>query len=162
MLIYHTSLTVVDKPDTKHSRRCLDFGAGFYATRLKEQAVKYAQRFNRLSPTAYLCTYEYTPCDSLKVKTFEAYDEEWLLFVCDCRKGGTSYKEYDIIEGGVANDKVFRSVDLFIAGENSMEFTLKKLAFEKPNHQLCFITQTAIECSLRFVDYQIVKTNGEG
>jgi len=161
MLIYHTSLSVVDRPDNQHSRRCLDFGVGFYATRLKEQAVKYAQRFQRQSPTAHLCTYEYTPCEGLRVKTFEKYDEEWLLFVCDCRKGGTAYKEYDIIEGGVANDKVFRSVDLFMAGESSLEFTLKKLAYEKPNHQLCFISQTAIDRTLRFVGSEIVKTNGE-
>lgn len=45
MLIYHASDVIVDKPDTIHSRTNLDFGKGFYATVIKEQAERYAQRF---------------------------------------------------------------------------------------------------------------------
>ena len=42
MLIYHASDVIVDKPDTRHSRTNLDFGIGFYATIIKEQAIRYA------------------------------------------------------------------------------------------------------------------------
>ena len=45
MLIYHASDTIVKKPDTLHSRLNLDFGKGFYATRIKEQAMRYAEKF---------------------------------------------------------------------------------------------------------------------
>ena len=45
MLIYHASDTIVNTPDTMHSRTNLDFGKGFYATVIREQAERYAQRF---------------------------------------------------------------------------------------------------------------------
>ena len=38
MLIYHASDIIVDKPDIMHSRTFLDFGKGFYATVIREQA----------------------------------------------------------------------------------------------------------------------------
>ena len=46
--------------------------------------------------------FEFTPDSDMKVRIFESYDEEWLDFVCSCRKGNDVYKEYDIIEGEVA------------------------------------------------------------
>ena len=45
MLIYHASDIVVNRPDVIHSREHLDFGRGFYATVIQEQAERYAQRF---------------------------------------------------------------------------------------------------------------------
>ncbi|MBQ4376945.1 MAG: DUF3990 domain-containing protein, partial [Bacteroidales bacterium] len=41
MILFHSSNMVVEKPDTLHSRKYLDFGRGFYLTSLYEQAVKY-------------------------------------------------------------------------------------------------------------------------
>ena len=101
---------------------------------------------------AYLHTFDYTPDSTMKVKIFESYDEEWLDFVCSCRKGNDVFRGYDIIEGGVANDKVYRTVDLYMAGIYNREQALKNLAFERPNHQLCFITQRAIDVCLKFVE----------
>lgn len=89
----------------------------------------------------------------MKVKIFESYDEEWLDFVCNCRKGMDDYNKYDIVEGGVANDKVFRTVDLYMAGIYNKEQALQNLAYEKPNHQLCFITQRAIDKCLEFIEH---------
>ena len=98
--------------------------------------------------------FEFTPDSDMKVKIFESYDEEWLDFVCSCRKGNDVYKEYDIIEGGVANDKVFQTVDLYMAGIYNKEQALQNLAYEKPNHQMSFITQRAIYKCLKFVEYK--------
>ena len=47
MKLYHSSNVIVERPDTQHSRKYLDFGRGFYLTSLHEQAVRYAQRFKR-------------------------------------------------------------------------------------------------------------------
>lgn len=152
MLVYHTSDVMLTAPDTVHSRRNLDFGKGFYTTRLKEQAVKYGERFLVLGKDAYLHTFEYTPCLSMRIKIFDSYDEEWLRFVCSCRKGGTEYGQFDIIEGGVANDKVYRTVDFFMAGIYTLEQALQQLVCHKPNHQICFITQNAIDVCLRLSD----------
>lgn len=41
-----------------HSRKFLDFGQGFYVTTLRDQAVKYAQRFLRRGKSAWLNEYE--------------------------------------------------------------------------------------------------------
>lgn len=154
MLVYHTSDQLFTTPDTEHSRAALDFGKGFYVTRLKEQAEKYGVRFLRSGRAANLHTFEYTPDANMKVKIFSSYDEEWLDFVCDCRKGKDAYKLYDIIEGGVANDKVFQTVDLYITGIYNKQQALQNLAYEMPNNQLCFITQRAIDRCLRFIDHK--------
>lgn len=154
MLVYHSSDQYFTTPDVVHSREALDFGKGFYVTRLREQADKYANRFLRIGNDAYLHIFEYSPDSDMRVKIFESYDEEWLDFVCSCRNGKDLYKEYDIIEGGVANDKVYRTVDLYMAGIYNKEQALQNLAYEKPNHQLCFITQNAIDKCLKFIEYE--------
>lgn len=154
MLVYHSSDKCFSNPDVVHSREALDFGKGFYVTRLMEQAVKYAKRFLRAGEDAYMHIFEYTVDSELKIKLFESYDEEWLDFVCSCRKGNELYKQYDIIEGGVANDKVFQTVDLYMAGIYNKEQALQNLVYEMPNNQLCFITQKAIDRCLVYIGYK--------
>ena len=39
MILYHTTTLEVQRPDTLHSRKRLDFGKGFYLTAMREQAV---------------------------------------------------------------------------------------------------------------------------
>ncbi|MCF0181666.1 MAG: DUF3990 domain-containing protein [Muribaculaceae bacterium] len=162
MRVYHTSDMQIECPDNLHSRNALDFGKGFYVTKLKEQAEKYAQRFTALGSNAYLHEYEYKPCADFKIKVFEHYDDEWLRFVCNCRRGGDDYKQYDIIEGGVANDKVFRTVDLYMSGIYTLEQALQKLIYEAPNHQLCLISQAAIDCCLKLVEITQIKSEENG
>lgn len=134
MLVYHSSNRQFTDPDVLHSREALGFGKGFYVTRLQEQAEKYAKRFLRTGEEAYMYIFEYTPDPELRIKIFNAYDEKWLDFVCSCRKGGDDYKQYDIIEGGVANDKVFQTVDLYMAGVYNKEQALQNLVYEMPNN----------------------------
>lgn len=154
MLVYHSSDQCFTTPDVVHSREALDFGKGFYVTRLREQAEKYANRFLRAGEDAYMHIFEYIPDSDLKIKIFHSYDEEWLDFVCSCRKGDDVYKQFDVIEGGVANDKVFQTVDLYMAGVYNKEQALQNLAYEMPNNQLCFISQEAIDRCLKFVEYK--------
>lgn len=154
MKVYHSSDQCFQLADVAHSRDALDFGKGFYVTRLKEQAEKYANRFLRAGSDAYIHIFEYTPDSDLKIKLFNSYDEEWLDFVCSCRKGADCYKQYDVIEGGVANDKVFQTVDLYMAGIYNKEQALQNLAYEMPNNQLCFITQKAIDKCLTFIEHR--------
>lgn len=155
MLVYHSSNQCFTNPDVVHSRESLDFGKGFYVTKLKEQAEKYANRFLRTGENAYMHIFEYTLDTKLRIKKFKSYDEEWLDFVCSCRKGGENYKQYDIIEGGVANDKVFQTIDLYMAGIYSKEQALQNLVYEMPNNQLCFITQDAIDNCLTFIEHRV-------
>lgn len=152
MLIYHASDTIVNTPDTIHSRTNLDFGKGFYATVIREQAERYAQRFILRNRKGILNVYEYTPTEALNVKYFDAYDSEWLDFVAACRMGEDVYKQYDVICGGIANDRVFNTLDLYFSNQMTKEEALKRLIFEKPNQQLCFTNQTTIDCCISFIE----------
>lgn len=152
MKVFHTSTVRISKPDTSHSRNFLDFGRGFYVTALEEQARQYGKRFAKLGLDIFLHTFEYTPSEKFKIKRFHHYDKEWLDFVCSCRKGDTKYLAFDIIEGGVANDRVFRTVDFYMAGIFTLEQALQQLSYEKPNHQICFIKQSAIDECLTLID----------
>ena len=154
MEVYHASPVIVDCPDSNHSRSYLDFGPGFYVTTLLEQALKYGARFTRRGIDAFIITYELA--DSLskwKVIRFEQYDETWLDFVTECRAGRT-VGDYDVVIGGIANDKVFRTIDLFFAGDISKDECLRRLIFEKPNNQICIRNQCVLNECLSFKNYQ--------
>lgn len=152
MLIYHASDTIVKTPDTIHSRTNLDFGKGFYATVIREQAERYAQRFILRNRKGILNVYEYTPTEALNVKCFDAYDSEWLDFVAACRMGKDVYKQYDVICGGIANDRVFNTLDLYFSNQMTKEEALKRLIYEKPNQQLCFTNQRVIDTCISFIE----------
>ena len=154
MLIYHASDIIVDKPDTIHSRTNLDFGKGFYATVIREQAERYALRFILRNRKGILNTYEYTPAKDLNIKCFDAYDSDWLDLVAACRLGEEVYKQYDVICGGIANDRVFNTLDLYFSNQMTKEEALKRLIFEKPNQQICFTNQRAIERCIELVGAQ--------
>lgn len=152
MRVYHASMVRVEHPDVFHSRKFLDFGQGFYITTLREQAIKYAQRFLRRGKEAWLNVYELDEQlvnSSYALKEFEKYDEEWLDFVVACRKGNV-VGNYDVVLGGIANNKVFRTVDLFFAGDITKEETLRRLFFEIPNNQLCVRSQKLLDNCLVF------------
>lgn len=135
-----------------HSRTNLDFGKGFYATVIREQAERYAQRFILRNRKGILNVYEYTPTEALNVKCFDAYDSEWLDFVAACRMGEDVYKQYDVICGGIANDRVFNTLDLYFSNQMTKDEALKRLIYEKPNQQLCFTNQRVIDTCISFIE----------
>lgn len=147
MVLYHSSYKSVENPDVSFSRDFLDFGKGFYLTSLYEQAVKYADRFKRRKSPAWLSTYElnFNPRD-WKILQFESYDREWLQFVSNCRAGKDNY-DYDLVIGGIANDKVIQTLERYFAGELSENDALGLLKYEKPNNQYCIRSQRMLnEC----------------
>lgn len=152
MRLYHASTVVVEHPDTAHSRTNLDFGCGFYLTAMHDQAVRYSERFTRRGKPAFISEYELddnTP--GFTVKRFEGYDEDWLDYVAVCRHGGVPGQQYDAVEGGVANDKVFNTVDLYFAGVITKAEALGHLKYEKPNHQICILNGEMLERHLHFI-----------
>lgn len=152
MKLYHASTLCIEKPDVLHSRDNLDFGRGFYLTSMHEQAVRYAERFTRRGKAAFINEYELdeeTP--DFIIKLFPYYDEEWLDYVALCRKGQQSEPVYDAVSGGVANDKVFNTVDLYFAGVISKEEALGRLKYETPNHQLCILNGQMLDRHLHFI-----------
>ena len=152
MKVYHASSVVVDCPDTLHSRSFLDFGPGFYVTTIEQQAIDYGQRFIRRGKDAWLNTYDLSEnLKDCKVLSFDAYDESWLDFVSECR-AGRIFGDWDIVRGGIADDKVFRTLDLYFSGYIGKDDALRRLVYEKPNYQLCFRTQKVIEKCLTYLN----------
>lgn len=161
MKLYHGSRKAISQPDVDHSRSHLDFGRGFYATSYIHQAEQWAERKVHLSEgkavvNEYVCL---DPASDLRVLKFEDADERWVRFVCDCRRGGTKYLDYDLIIGGVADDKVFYAVDMFFQGLWDMDTTLQALKFYQINDQWCFVSQRAIDELLTFVRSWEVSTS---
>ena len=151
MKLYHSSNMIVEHPDTQHSRRYLDFGRGFYLTSLHEQAVRYAQRFKRRGQPAWLNTYELSDdLDKWNIKRFDSYDKEWLDFVSECRSG-EDVGNYDMVIGGIANDRVILTLDRYFTGEISQEETIGLLKFEKPNIQYCIRSEKMLNACLTYI-----------
>lgn len=151
--LYHTSNIEVLIPDVRHSREHLDFGRGFYLTSLREQAEKYGQRFLRKGEAAVMNVYELDNENLQEFSriVFEAYDSKWLDYVTACRKG-QDRTIYDIIEGGIADDQVFDTIDLYFSGIYTYEQALDQLRFKHPNHQVCITNQLVLDKYLRFIE----------
>lgn len=152
MKLYHTSTLTVEKPDMAHSRDYLDFGRGFYLTSMSDQAIRYGDRFRRRGREAWLNTYEFEAnLDEWRILRFDSYDKGWLDFVAECRAGNDN-SDYDIVIGGIANDKVIQTLDRYFIGEISQEDALGLLKYEKPNIQYCIRSERMLNECLTFID----------
>ncbi len=155
MIVYHGSILEIKNPDVNHSKKYLDFGKGFYVTTYPKQAERWAVRKSLRSgkgrPTVNV--YELQD-DFMGYRVLEFRDpeddEKWIDFVCDCRDGKEDYKNYDIIIGGVADDDVFKSVDMYHRGAWDKQRTLQELKYFKKNNQIAIINQKALDDLLVF------------
>ena len=162
MIVYHGSVQEVEKPDVGYSCRNLDFGNGFYVTTVKEQAERWARRKADLVGTSkgVVSTYEMSEAnDGFNVRDFGNDLDSWIDFVCDCRDGGDLYKEYDIIMGKVANDKVYRVVDMYRRKIWDKQRAIMEMKAYEAYDQIAFIAQEAIEGLLDFAGSYEVKTD---
>ena len=156
MTLYHGSYMGVPAPLTGVGRRELDFGPGFYVTKLRDQAERWARRVCviRAVDTPVLSIYEFDenllPAD-VRILRLEHYDQQWLDFIVSSRRGEEPWKTYDIIEGGVANDQVIDTVEDYYAGRITAEQAIGQLRFAKPTHQMCIRRQAIVDCCLRFI-----------
>lgn len=154
MLLYHGSNQEVRIPSILYSRIDLDFGQGFYTARDYEQAAKWARRFLRRKMPGIVNIYELdmeTVKGKYRVKEFLQYDEEWLYFVIQNRQGKKQNTPYDLIAGGIANDKVFNTVELFVDGLIDEKEALGRLQYQEPNWQICIRNQEILDKYVRFV-----------
>ena len=156
--LYHGSNAIVEQPLVDIGRKDLDFGPGFYLTPLFEQASKWAVRIKtiRRAGQAIVNIYEFTQPQNSKIKRFDAYNKEWLDFIVDSRTGKQPWKDYDIIEGGVADDRVIDAVEAYINGYADVEHSLRQLVDHKPNYQICILSQEVVDKCLQFKSYEKV------
>ncbi len=134
---------------------------------LKEQAVSWASRPINAGKTQKLNVYEFDKDQVLvsgfKTICFEKYDGAWLDFVVANRRGEMLWKEYDMVEGGMANDRVFNTIELYLSALIAKEEALKRLQYEQPNNQICILNQSVIDRFLHFIEaVEIRKEENDG
>ena len=154
IIVYHGGTETIENPICKFGRKNLDFGQGFYVTNLREQAVTWANNMarNRKMP-AVLNRYRLDReaiLQNARCKIFKAYDKEWLEFIVGNRTGQELAKDYDYVEGGVANDRVVDTINLYIAGLMELSTALRELSRHQPNNQICILSQDLINKYLKY------------
>ena len=152
MILYHGTTEIITDPKVSFSKRYLDFGRGFYLTTFREQAEKWAcRKALRKRKEAIVNVYELSDClAQYKILEFENENEKWLDFVCTCRRGEEIYQQYDIIIGAVANDDVFKTVDMYFRGIWDRKKALDELRYYKMNNQVCIVNQKVLDHDLMY------------
>ena len=97
-------------------------------------------------------------CQCLK---FDFYNEAWLDFVVASRNGMKPWAQYDVVEGGVANDRVIDTVELYTIGILDKASALGKLSEHQPNHQICILNQMVVDRYLVFVESVTMPLEGQ-
>lgn len=163
--LFHGSYLPVPTPFVKLGRKKVDFGQGFYLTKLRKQAESWAGtiaerkgRNTRPTLSTYSFDFDAVKAGAYNIKTFETYNIEWLEYVVDCRRGGVLQQQFDMVEGGVANDNVIDTVEDYENGIITAEQALGQLKYKEVNHQICILNQDIVDKYLSFVSAEELKT----
>lgn len=156
MKVYHGSTLTVEYPLAGAGRENLDFGKGFYVTDMLTQAERWASimhlRRPNSTPKVNIYELDVEKISSVEYKwlRFDSYNDDWLDFVVNSRLGKQPWIDYDIIEGGIANDRVFDTIENFMENQITREVALGRLRYEQPNNQICILNQRLIDECLYF------------
>jgi len=160
MILYHGGVDIVKALSFSIGRTDVDFGLGFYLTDIKKQAERWAMRKNKqFSRQGILNVFEFSESNSLLIKKFDGYNDEWLDFVIlnRCSRNSPLKSDYDIIIGNVADDDVIDAISSYLAlvakgraTKNTRLALMDELSFAKPNNQYAFKTQRALD-ALKFL-----------
>lgn len=140
MTVYHGSYTTVEKPEIVVGRNTKDFGPGFYCTIIREQAERWAKRYD--VPVVNVYTVRLNT--NLNILEFKEMTEEWLDFIINCRHGIPH--QYDIVIGAMANDQIYNYIADYIDGIITREQFWMMAKFKYPTHQINFCTSQALKC----------------
>ncbi len=144
-VIYHGNYCRIEKPRIIVDKYNKDFGVGFYCTVLKEQAIKWANKYD----TKVVNFYEYHENKNLKIKEFSMMTEEWLDFIIDCRSG--KKHDYDIVIGAMADSQIYNYINQLLDGEITRAAFWELAKFRHPTHQIAFCTERALE-TIKFIE----------
>jgi hypothetical protein len=78
------------------------------------------------------------------------HSKKYLDFVSACRRGEPLNKKYDIVIGSVADDDVFKTVDMYFRGLWDKKKVLEELRYYKMNNQICIVNQETLEQVISF------------
>jgi len=158
MIVYHGSTVIVKQPAILQRERKVDFGAGFYATTNKEQALIWARLVaaRRETSDQFLSVYEidFDKAEKdLTIIRFNEPDEAWLDFVCTNRKGIEPAEAYDMVFGPVADDRVYTVVQYYENGVYDKAEAIKRLKIDALYNQILFHTEKSL-AYCRFTGYE--------
>lgn len=155
MILYHGSDTAIKNPIFDRGRVDVDFGIGFYLTQDKRMAQKWACNKTK----SILNIYE-ADISELKIKNLKV-NEEWLDYVIYNRthEGNKPFddKQYDVIIGPTADDKLFATIDLYSDGIISKEQAIEVVNCMKYSNQVVFKNNIAIKKALVFQEAKELK-----
>ena len=140
MTVYHGSNASIRHPEIRVGRNTKDFGPGFYCTVLREQAQRWAQRYEHPVVNTYTVRLD----TGLKILEFREMTEEWLDFIISCRHG--TPHDYDIVIGAMANDQIYNFIADYMDGIITREQFWVMAKFKYPTHQINFCTKPALNC----------------
>lgn len=158
MILFHGSNTIVKEPKIIEQNRFLDFGFGFYTTTNLDQAKSFAKKVvARRGGIATVNYYELNeePLALLQVKKFPSPNEQWLDFVSAHRNGTYDGKKYDVVIGAVANDDVYRTMQVYASGLLSKEQALEALKIKELFDQYVFSSEKALT-ALTFLKAEVL------
>ncbi len=110
MTVYHGGYTPVETQKIRVGRNTKDFGIGFYCTIIKEQAQRWARRYD----AKIVSIYDVRLNQDLNIKEFREMTDEWLDFIISCRSGKTH--DYDIVIGAMADDQIYNYISDYMDG----------------------------------------------
>lgn len=151
MLVYHGSYTKIKQPRLIKGRNTKDFGTGFYCTVIKEQAQRWAKRYD----TPVVNTYSLLINEKLDILEFKTMTDEWLDFIIDCRSGKTH--SYDIVIGAMADDQIYNYISDYIDGIITRDQFWMLARFKYPTHQINFCSEQALECLTFYKSEAVMK-----
>lgn len=161
MTLYHGSNLTVLEPKLLSALHTLDFGAGFYTTTNFDQAAEFARKVvdrndGRGVATVSCYAFEEPSVDTaLQVRRFAGPDDDWLDFVVQNRRGRYLGPAYDLKIGPVANDNVYRTIQLYMTGVLTRDQAIGALKVRALFDQYVFASVRALGL-LRYVNSEVV------
>jgi hypothetical protein len=148
IILYHGSNMEVVNPQILSKLRALDFGAGFYLTSSKEQALRWAKTVTKRrktgSPTLNIYEFDEKEYMDLSVLRFDAPNGEWLDFVVANRKDLAQGHSYDLVIGPVANDSTLPVIDDYMDGRYTKQQAVERLMPQNLTDQYAFLTKKSL------------------
>lgn len=150
--LYHGSNQPIIEIDLTKGQKYKDFGQGFYATHLREQAIYWSKRISaRFGGHATVTEFEFdlegAMTNGLNIKTFEHPDKEWALFVmANRRQNGEDFQhDYDIVIGPVADDNMARLFGLYDMEIIDLDAVVARLIYKDLNSQYFFASERSLK-----------------
>ena len=147
---FYGSNVEIREPKIVVSTHTKDFGPGFYCTVIKEQAQRWARKFDDGHVVNH---YVLRKTEGLKIKNFETMTDEWLDFIVSCRNG--KKHDFDIVIGAMADDQIYNFISDFLSGDITREQFWVMIKFRYPTHQICFCSTKSLEC-LSFIKSEVL------